>query len=412
MTSSLWANNIMTRVYFSKTKAYINEPIQVSIQIYTPTWFTEGVDIGNIKIDGAFSVYFRSVSTSKTIKGQTWAGVELIYHIFPYEAKTLEFPQLEFDVYSPVPGDYKGVLQHVKTRKYHLHIRPAPDKHQSDWLVTHRLRVYDSWNGKKQSVKVGEILTRTITQKASGTVAELIPPFVWDTLEAVSLYPRTPSVHNYKTKTYISARRTDQAVYLFEKEGTITIPPHTTYYWNPYSKQLNKKIIPAYEVDVLPNPNLTILTSIKDSLEKLNQTDSTIVNEEPPSFFESHKKDLIYVSIGIGGGWLAYKILFAIISRMIRLLKRYGKSEKYYFQKYLFASSEQKALNALYHWLDFIRFKETTLDAFLAKYTMHSSFENFSALNNKRTMRKARRQFLKEQALGTANNNRKDWINP
>ena len=63
-------NNVISEVSINRKSVYVGQPVEVSVGIFTPTWFTQGVNFGNIKVNGAFTVYFRSVSTSKKINGK------------------------------------------------------------------------------------------------------------------------------------------------------------------------------------------------------------------------------------------------------------------------------------------------------------------------------------------------------
>ena len=81
---SLTAQQIWGEARLNKSSVYVGEPVQVSVTVYTSTWFTKGLDLGNIKVNGAFSVYFRPVSKSFQRNGKNFAGVELIYNVFPF----------------------------------------------------------------------------------------------------------------------------------------------------------------------------------------------------------------------------------------------------------------------------------------------------------------------------------------
>ena len=86
--------HLRTEVSFNKGSVYVGEPIEVSVTVYSSTWFTEGVDPGNIKINGAYTVYFRSLSTSKKFGNKLYAGVTLFFNVFPYNEENVEFPFL------------------------------------------------------------------------------------------------------------------------------------------------------------------------------------------------------------------------------------------------------------------------------------------------------------------------------
>mgnify|MGYP000539152597 FL=1 len=89
--------HLSSSVSLSKNSVYVGEPVQVTVSVFTSTWFTKGVNPGNIKVNGAFTVYFRSLSTSKQVNGKTFAGVQLYFNVFPYENEPIEFPSLEIE---------------------------------------------------------------------------------------------------------------------------------------------------------------------------------------------------------------------------------------------------------------------------------------------------------------------------
>lgn len=89
--------------------------------------------------------------------------------------------------------------------------------------------------------KVGDVLERRIDRTLTTTVSELIPPVGWDSIENVSLYPMRSDVMNQKSKTAISASRTDGMRHLFLEEGEVKIPKQVFTWYNPYRKLLYKK---------------------------------------------------------------------------------------------------------------------------------------------------------------------------
>jgi len=83
MTFSVFGQNLITYITLNKNEAYVGQPVELKVNVYTSTWFTIGIDVGNIKIDGALTVYFRSVSNSQDFDGKTHAGVSFYYNVFP-----------------------------------------------------------------------------------------------------------------------------------------------------------------------------------------------------------------------------------------------------------------------------------------------------------------------------------------
>lgn len=440
----LGQTRVFSEIKVNKGSAYVGEPVQVSVGIYTSTWFTSGVKFGNIKVNGAFTVYFRSVSVNKQVNGRNYAGVEAIYNVFPYDSEDIVFPALELIVETPNEGDYKGIKRKVITKEREIDIKTIPKGFDKEnWLVSSNVYLNESWKGNLKSVKVGDVIERTISRNTSGTVAELIPPIVWDSVKNVSLYPTRPDINTNKSKTAISSTRSEGMRYLFEKEGTVILPEITVNWWNSRQQKLYKKTIPAKTIEVLPNPDLGMLESVRDSLMIASPA---ITNEETAKiedtiFGLSAKEILSYLGIGILVILLLYKtIRWLLINKGLLLhLKNkreaYLNSEKYYFKLFLKHMSKKdsiSSINALYNWIDHLELKEPTLNYFAKLYGSNEFQSKLNQVESNKSadllkiineIKEARKNYLKD----IANNSKKrsfenkkphdktealKWINP
>lgn len=413
LVHSIFAQHLTSSVSVNTSRVYVGEPVEVTVSVFTSTWFTAGVDIQNIKVNGAFTVPFRSLSTSKTIKGKTYAGVQFFYNVFPYSEEDIEFPALTIEVETPDDGGYKGVKRKVKTKAKTIKVRPIPPGFKkSDWLVTPDLNVKDSWSGDLKNVKVGDVLERRIHRNAALTVSELIPPVEWDSIENVSYYPDRPFTQNNKTKTSFSAERTDAMRYLFLEEGELVIPEITLMWWNTGRKKVYKRTLREVVINVQPNPDLGMVTSIKDSLDAMvaaSLVDSP-EDEKPYEFFGMNWKQLsvaiLLLILLIKYGWKFFQFIWKTYQTKHQA---YIESEKYYFDLFLKSlhKSEDDKLKAFYRWLDCLTLKEYTLDYFSSTY-MGSALAFVSA--PKQEWMKARKTVLENKPNGIIAN--RGWINP
>ncbi|MCA0930874.1 hypothetical protein LCM02_00335 [Lutimonas saemankumensis] len=431
-------SRVFSEIKVNKNSAYVGEPIQVSVGIYTSTWFTSGVNFGNIKVNGAFTVYFRSVSVNKQVNGKNYAGVEAIYNVFPYDDKDLVFPSLELIVETPNEGDYKGIKRKVITKEREIDVKDIPKGFDKDnWLVSSNVYVNETWQGNLTSVKVGDVVEREILRKASGTVAELIPPIVWDSINNVSLYPTRPAINTNKSKTAISSSRSEGVRYLFEKEGTVILPEITVTWWNSRQQKLYKKTIPGKTIEVLPNPDLGMLDSVRDSLLIASPAleDDKIDKSEEKIFGLTLKEFLTLLSVGVLVLLILYRILKwllvskGLLARIKNKREAYLKSEKYYFQLFLKQvgkKDNKSSLNALYKWIDHLELKEPTLVFFAHQYgsrefrsalDLTDGDKNAIILNNLHGIKEARKNYLKGLVDNSAKQkiqgkNPFQWINP
>ncbi|MFV0565975.1 MAG: hypothetical protein ACK5NB_09100 [Flavobacteriaceae bacterium] len=417
------AQQLWAEVQLNKSSVFVGEPVEVSITVYTETWFTRGLDLGNINVQGAFTTYFRPVSTSVVRNGKNFSGVKLIYNVFPYSENDIVFPSLKIEVETPPVGGYKGAKRTVNSSERKIKVKPVPpDFDKTGWLVASNLTVEEHWSGNKTQVKVGDVLSRTITRRASGTVAELIPPSVWDNIALVSSYPGKGSVENFRSKTAISAQRSESIQYLFEKEGTVIIPERVYTWYNPHQKKLYKRTLDALEIKVLPNPDLGMLATVRDSLQ-LQQADVKAASGE--------KKPRTILGLSVRDFVLAVLVLVTLLVLLIKILKKmwqnakekrlaYENSETYFFsqlKKAIRKGNTKQTTNALYRWIDALDLDRPTVGALLKRSGLDKNtsteihFEENKPPNIKQVSL-IRKQYLEHIKRATSAQANKSWITP
>ncbi|MDT0553448.1 BatD family protein [Urechidicola vernalis] len=415
--------HLSSSVSLSKNSVYVGEPVQVTVSVFTSTWFTKGVNPGNIKVNGAFTVYFRSLSTSKQVNGKTYAGVQLYFNVFPHENEPIEFPSLEIEVETPDPGGYKGVKHIVRTNPRTINVKSIPPNFDADsWLVTTWMSATENWKGDLKNVKVGDVLERSIYRNASNTVSELIPPVKWDTIANVSLYPTRSEVANNKTKTAISATRTEGVRYLFEKEGEIIIPKKELTWYNPYKKKLYKKTLPEVVINVQANPDLGMLASVKEQLEK---DKSTAESEEQSAITVlglSLKQFSLYLLIGIILVYVLIKLIKVSLKIHNKRKADYLQSEKYYFDvfiKSIPSKSAKEILPKLYRWIDELPLENSTtsnLRGHIQSSNLTSEIDKVGITTVSLNLNKTLWRQIRKQVLDKSSTNEKviqpNWINP
>jgi len=340
LTFGMSGQNLLSYVTVNNTSPYVGQPVQVKVNVYTTTWFTSGIDVGNIQVDNALTVYFRSVSSVKTINGKKYAGVEFYYNLFPTREGNITIPVLEIHVETPKEGDYKGVKRILKTKAKSITAKPVPLGYDPQkWLVANSLSVSQKWSMSLNEIKVGDVVERTINRSASNTLSEFIPATLWDSIAGVSLYSKRPKVNTKKTRTTVSSNRSETISYLFEKEGEVVIPTMTYMYWNAANKKFYQKNLDSIIISVKPNADLAMLASIKKSLQK--ETVEEAIIETPFLIFGLAPKTFIkYVVLGLLALLILVKILIFGYSFFIKRYHAYLQSETHAFNQVI------KAVNA------------------------------------------------------------------
>lgn len=381
---SATSQKLMSSVSLNTKTAYIGQPVEMKVSVFTTTWFTAGVDVGNINVDGALTVYFRSLSTSKMVGNQRYSGVEFYYNLFPTKSGAIEIPVLEINVESPEEGGYKGVKRVVKTKPKSLTVNPIPLGYDANnWLVASSLSVRESWSKPLINVKVGDVLQRTITRSANGTVSEFIPATLADSASGVSLYPKRPKVNTHKSKTAVSATRSETVNYLFEKEGVVVLPAIEYVYWNSVYKKPYKKRIDSIRIEVKPNADLAMLETIKKSLQKEKIEEEKA--EEPFLIMGLSPKTFAkYTIFGLLGLGVLFQLIKLLVDQVKRIVNQYLNSESYQFKlvKKAINSGDYSRFNIeTKSWLGKINLPHMSLTEAAKKYEVGGLVEVLNSLS-------------------------------
>ena len=434
LSTVCFSQNIIAYATVNTDKAYIGQPVKLIISVYTSTWFTSGIDLGNIKVDDALTVFFRSVSNSKKFSGKNYAGVSFYYNVFPTKDGKITVPSLSISVESPKPGDYKGIKRVAKTKPININITPIPLGYDPNkWLVATYLNVSQKWSASLKNIKVGDVVQRTINRSAGGTMSEFIPTTINDSISGVSKYPKRAKVNTTKTKTSISSNRSETVNYLFEKEGDIIIPSVEYMYWNFNTRKFYKKRMDSVLINVQPNPDLSMLASIKKSLQK-ETIEANETEEKPFLIFGFTPKTIAKFVVIV----LVMLFVFVFITKhIIRYIKsrykNYLQSERYAFKqvKKAIKNNDYFTFTQTSHaWLKKLNINFESLEDFMRVTNSEALIQFFDELNRsvfkenqtnngstyhklENALTKARKDYLKQQHIkdNAAKKNNK-WLNP
>ena len=343
----------------SKKQVVVEQPLKIKITAYSATWFAEPLSIGNLQVSGAFVQSFkRTQSGIKYINNKKYASLDFYYILFPYNDGELIFPELEISTSIPPEGDYKGRPVTKKTKPITIQVDPVPDNADVDrWLVATNARISDRWSQDLSALKVGDVVTRTITIRASGTLPTFIDAADIGEPSFASIYTSEPEFRDERDNVNANGRRVDTYSYLLEQQGSFTVPPVKVTWWNPYAGRYYSRELPSYELIIEENPQMLSLNQLRDSLNALNQP--AILEEEPAESTVDYQNLAKQAALVI----LIILVLSIIIRLGIRLWKNFQQrrkqylgSEPYWFRKVMKQKQAQGFINNMYHWMDVAQF--------------------------------------------------------
>ncbi len=348
--------NVYARVTLDRHSVYIQQPFKATFTVVTTTWYTAPLQFDNLQVNDAFIVPFtHSVPGQYEMNGRSLSGVQFYYMIFPYKAGTFTLPAMAITAESPAEGSSQGRKVTVHTAPVPFTVKPVPPQYPSghEWLVARDVAIGDRWNKPLDDLKVGDVLERTVTIDAQGTLPQLIPEARMPDGGWANVYPKPAVLKDTRDDVNPNGERTEQADYLLLKAGTFTIPAVEVYWWNPYAGRLFKRSVPARTIQVKENPNLGMLATLKDSLAAAS----------PPTIM-AHKGTyhilglpwymaLLYAAAGILLMWLLVKCSIWLWRKISISRARYLQSEKYHFRQFIKAdAASPELLRRLYQWWD------------------------------------------------------------
>ncbi|RFM27311.1 BatD family protein [Deminuibacter soli] len=340
-----------------RQSVYAQQPFKVTFTVYTATWFTAPLDFDNIQIPDAFILPFdRTQPGMFTRSGKQYAGIQFYFIVFPYKAGKFTIPAIRIVAQTPPEGQSTSKKITLASAPQSFIVKPNPPSFTgADWFVAKNVFISEDWDKSLSHLKVGDVVKRTVTINAKGTLPQFIPAAARDTLDWASTYIADAVLEDTRDDYDANGIRKQTFTYLLEKEGAFRFPAKTITWWNPYSGKVYRKTTGVVNVQVQPNPNLGILTTLKDSLNAgVTQAPVAAVHKGPLQIMGMPWYWFACIAAG------AVLLLYWLVLLLLRLYrwavqwrKRVLQSEAHWFRKLLLSPLQLPVLlRNLYHWWD------------------------------------------------------------
>lgn len=326
------------RISANPQSVKIKQPFILRISVYTTTWFTSAPNLDNIVIPGALTIKKdRAQSTYQTINDTRYTILYFEFFVFPARTGELTIPEIKLNYATPETGDFKGVEIERTTKPITIIVDPIdPGYTLSNWLVANAFSVSENWNRDLNKLKVGDVPERTITIKASGTIAALLPASDSLDISWSRTYPATPILKNEIREGIIHAERIEKTSFLAEKPGKFIVNQQSYSWWNPITKKISTRKLAEKKIIIKENPDLAILKSIQDSLDALNIATQEGNGEKRPFtiFGLLLWQFLIILAVASIIIKQMHKLILYAVKKIRERKEAYTNSEKFYFTQF------------------------------------------------------------------------------
>jgi hypothetical protein len=207
--------------------------VKLVVDLLTTSWFTEAPNWPLFTLaDAIVSLPDEQADNlSEEIDGVRWFGVSRAYRIAPQAGKTYDIAPFAITVY---PGGTNTPVQVMTPALKLMTTLPPGAQDMTVFFPAAALTATQKIEPSKRELRVGDSITRTITQRAAGTESMLIPPAKLGEVNGLKRYARPSTTRNIVQDRVglVAGERTDSVTYIADHTGRFKLPPVTIEWWN------------------------------------------------------------------------------------------------------------------------------------------------------------------------------------
>ncbi|MBK2029399.1 protein BatD [Francisella noatunensis] len=207
------------------SETYVNVPVLYTLKLYYSTPILSlnprNFDIKNSEIKQTN----HRRTYQKRINGKMYDVVEESFLIIPHRTGTIAIPAIAMQ--ATIPNTFGQLGTRVKsfsTDAKFLRVKPIPEKIAiKDWFPASDVKISDNWSAG-DTIKEGELLTRTVTIKVKGVLSEDIPKLEFKSSDAFNVYSEKPVLEDIEQGGQLISTATYKIGYMPIKQGKTTVP--------------------------------------------------------------------------------------------------------------------------------------------------------------------------------------------
>jgi hypothetical protein len=255
------AGGPIVRTRITPGSVVIGQPVTLAVDILVPTWFGGAIEYpSTIAIPDVVAKLSdeHSVNLNERIGDASYAGMTRTYLIVPQKAGAFEVPAITIRV--PYSVDGKTVMANVRTMPLRFEAKlPAGAADLGYFIATRSYRLTQQAEPSKLiGFKVGDALTRRITQRATDLAPMFLPALKFEDVDGLEIYPADPVLEEQGGERGAArvATRTDAATYMLAKPGNYRLPGLRIGWFDPDQAAMRWAEVPELAFEVAPNPVL------------------------------------------------------------------------------------------------------------------------------------------------------------
>ncbi|MDA3915032.1 BatD family protein [Oleiagrimonas sp.] len=238
-------------------KVYVGQQVALDVRLlYTPA-LMDG-NMSTPQVDGAkVSALGRAVRFQTRRGGMTYNVIERHFAIIAQHAGMLQMDPIQFsghvmDATDPGSLFSNGKLVTARSDAPRLRVLPRPAASgKGTWLPARHLELSISGLPASGQVQVGEPVTVTLHEGATGLTAAALPVPTLPGISGADVYPDQPQDVTHHNDQWLTGSRSRSFAIVPKRTGILHIPAITLPWWNVVSNQPKTASIPAQNITVV-----------------------------------------------------------------------------------------------------------------------------------------------------------------
>ncbi|ROS05006.1 oxygen tolerance protein BatD [Sinobacterium caligoides] len=259
-------NQLYVEASADQNTVYKGAEFIYTVRVYASIQLARGSELNQPDFADATVKELDNNQFQKRINGVAYTILERRYAVFPQSTGELEIAPAVLKARVPYGRSSVFGQSQVRTvtRRSEMttvNVIDPPESFQgANWLPASQLTLQQQWSKDPKQLMVGDSITRTIQQQASGLIAIQLAPIQEPKIDGLKFYADKPKLEDSATATGSVATRSDSYAIIATRAGSFTLPAIDISWWNTSSNRLEHATLPATTVVVAANPDQAITT--------------------------------------------------------------------------------------------------------------------------------------------------------
>jgi len=320
--------NIFIEVEVDKQTAYVQEQVIYTIRLYTAGRLSSGNLSEPTSTNAIIEPFGEDKKTYRMAYNRRYEVIERQYLLFPQKSGQLSIDAQSFNGMMIDSYNRRRARVRETSETVSISVLPPPASFSGDvWLPATSLRVSDSWEGDKESLLVGDSITRNIDISALGLLGSALPPINMSAQKGLKVYPDQPLIESFSHESGSQSIRKQSTALVAVNATQVDLPEIRIPWWDTVNNVERVEVIPAQRFSISVNPEAEIAPTTNSPYQaSINSSTNNTTEFTAPNYASGGNNNtqawlsLIALLIfgWIGTSWFLLKRLQSVEGKQIK----------------------------------------------------------------------------------------------